>query len=103
MNLRYLLPTDSIVESQEESRFRQITFPHSIGRRKIWWDSYIDPDLEFRNSYLTWMPSEAAYVLLLCKFQYDKEGVRPAQRILKVPHPTTGIEASAVLTPGVGR
>jgi len=25
------------------------------------------------------------YILLLCKFEYDKEGVGPAQRVLKVP------------------
>ena len=85
MNVRYLLPTDPVAESPEETQFRQVSFPHSIGRRKIWSNSYIDPGLEFRNSYLTWVPEKATYVLLLCKFQYDKEGVWPAQRVLKVP------------------
>ena len=81
---RYLLPNDPLVESKEE-QFHQVLFPHSIGRRKIGWDSYIDPGLEFRNSYVTWVPAEATYILLLCKFQYDKEQVWPAQRVLKVP------------------
>jgi len=85
MNVRYVLPNDPVVESQEDRQFHQVLFPHSIGRRKIWWDSYIDPGLEFRNSYVTWVPAEATYILLLCKFQYGNERVWPAQRVLKVP------------------
>ncbi len=84
MNIRYLTAADPILESQEKGHFKQVSFPHSIGRRTVWWDSYIDPGLEFRNSYLAWVPAEATYILLLCNFQYDK-GVWPAQRILKVP------------------
>jgi hypothetical protein len=87
MNARYLTAADPILESSEKGHFRQVSFPHSIGRRTVWWDSYIDPGLEFRNSYLAWVPAEATYILLLCNFQYDK-GVWPAQRILKVPSPT---------------
>lgn len=84
LNVRYLLSLDTVGESQDVTHFRQLSFPHSIGRRKIWTDSYIDPGLEFRNSYVTWVPEEATYVLLLCKFRYDDEEW-PAQRLLKVP------------------
>jgi hypothetical protein len=88
LNIRYLLPTDPVVESEKESQSRQVSFPHSIGRRSIWWDSYIDPGLEFRNSYLTWVPEEATYILLLCKFRYIKGRYWPAQRVLRVPTST---------------
>lgn len=84
MNVRYLLSSDAVVESQDPTHFRQLSFPHAVGRRKIWQDSYIDPGLEFRNSYIIWVPAQATYVLLLCKFRYDDEEW-PAQRLVKVP------------------
>src|SRR5258707_5612667 len=87
MNVRYLTAADPVLESPEKGHFQQILFPHSIGRRTAWYDSYIDPGLEFRNSYLAWVPVEATYILLLCNFQYGKE-VWPAQRLLKVPRTT---------------
>jgi hypothetical protein len=74
-----------VLESLQEGHFRQVAFPHSIGRRAIWQDIYIDPGLEFRNSYLTWVPEAAIFVLLLFNFQYDKGENWPAQRVLKVP------------------
>jgi hypothetical protein len=85
INIRYLTLADPVLESSQEGHFRQVAFPHSIGRRAIWQDSYIDPGLEFRNSYLTWVPEAATFVLLLCNFQYDKGENWPAQRVLKVP------------------
>jgi hypothetical protein len=87
MNVRYLKATDPVVESQEEGHFRQVKFPHSIGRRQIWQDSFIDPGLAFRNSYLTWVPADATYILILCKFEYER-GKWPAQKVLKVPDPS---------------
>jgi hypothetical protein len=86
LNVRYLKATDPVVESQVDGHFGQVEFPHSIGRRKIWQDSFIDPGLAFRNSYLTWVPADATYILLLCKFEYER-GKWPAQRVLKVPNP----------------
>ncbi len=89
MNVRYLVSSDVVVESQDPTHFRQLSFPHAVGRRKIWQDSYIDPGLEFRNSYIIWVPAQATFVLLLCKFRYDNEEW-PAQRLVKVPgHPQT--------------
>jgi len=88
MNVRYLTASDPVVESQDETHLRQVAFPHSIGRRTVWKESYIDPGLEFRNSYLTWVPEDATYVLLLCKFEYER-GEWPAQRVLKVPGRST--------------
>jgi hypothetical protein len=85
MNIRYLTSADHVLESSQDGHFRQVSFPHSIGRRVVWSDSYIDPGLEFRNSYLAWVPEEATFVLLLCNFEYDR-GVWPAQRALKVPN-----------------
>jgi len=84
MNVRYLMSADPVVESRDEGHFRQIAFPRDIGRRAIRMDSYIDPGLEFRNSYLTWVPAQATYVLLLCSFEYDR-GEWPAQRVFEVP------------------
>ncbi|HEU0301864.1 MAG TPA: hypothetical protein VFR37_20585 [Longimicrobium sp.] len=84
LNIRYLKAADPVRESDIEDHFRQVEFPHAIGRRKIWWDSYIDPGLEFRNSYLAWVPAEATYILVLCQFEYDR-GQWPAQRVLRVP------------------
>lgn len=84
LNIRYLTAADRATESETEGHFRQVDFPHAIGRRKIWWDSYIDPGLEFRNSYLAWVPAEAKYILVLCQFEYNR-GKWPAQRVLKVP------------------
>lgn len=83
LNVRYLTAADPVLESSEDL-YKQISFPHSIGRRTAWWDSHIDPGLEFRNSYLAWVPTEATYILLLCSFEYGK-GKWPAQRVLKVP------------------
>ena len=88
LNIRYLTAADPVLESSKDGHFRQVSFPHSIGRRSVWWDSYIDPGLEFRNSYLACVPEEAIFILLLCSFQYDK-GEWPAQRVLKVPDSTT--------------
>lgn len=84
MNVRYLKADDPIEESTDPRHYGQITFPHTIRRRAIWKDSFIDPGLEFRNSYLTAVPADAVYVLLLCKFEYGK-GEWPAQRVIKVP------------------
>ena len=84
LNIRYLTASDAVTESEGKNHFRQARFPHSIGRRTAWWDSYIDPGLEFRNSYVTSIPADATYILLLSHFQYDR-GEWPAQRLLKVP------------------
>jgi hypothetical protein len=84
MNLRYLRASDKVAESADKDHLGQLYFPHSIVRRQVWKESYIDPGLEFRNSYLTWVPDDAVYVLILCKFEYER-GEWPAQRVLKVP------------------
>lgn len=52
LNVRYLKAADAVKESDRDGLFRQVAFPHDIGRRQVWWDTYIDPGLEFRNSYL---------------------------------------------------
>jgi hypothetical protein len=97
--VRYLVASDPVGESQDAAHFRQLAFPHTIGRRKIWKDSYIDPGLEFRNSYITWVPAEATYILLLCKFRYNNEEW-PAQRLLKAPEPTQTNAQSTVRASG---
>lgn len=84
LNIRYITATDPIVESSH-GHFQQIGFPYSIGRRKAWWDSYIDPGLKFRNSYVAQIPVKATYVLLLCRFEYDRGEEWPVQRVIKVP------------------
>lgn len=102
LNIRYLTADDPIRESKNEDHFKQIEFTHEIERRKVWWDSYIDPGLEFRNSYVTAVPENATYIILLCQFKYDKGNIWPAQRALKVPHsdtPAPGKNEAAALTP----
>jgi hypothetical protein len=42
LNIRYLTADDPILESPQDGHFRQVTFPHSIERRTIWTDSYIE-------------------------------------------------------------
>jgi hypothetical protein len=85
INIRYITAADSVVESDDPALFGQVTFPHSIGRRKASWEGFLDPGLEFRNSYVAYVPMDATFVLLLCKFEYGR-GKWPTQRVLKVPN-----------------
>lgn len=86
VEVRYLRANDAVVESANPRLFRQIDFPNRVERRVMWWNSYIDPGLEFRNSYVTAIPGDATFILLLCQFHYKKEKEKwPAQRLLKVP------------------
>lgn len=100
LNVRYLTVADRVTESTESRHARQVVFPHSIGRRNIWGtQSYLDPGLEVRNSYVTWVPEGATYVLLLCKFKYGGE-VWPAQRLIAVPetkHPSSNPPAESLV------
>lgn len=106
LNIRYLTAEDEVRDSDIKDHFAQTYFPHSIGRRRVWWDSYIDPGLEFRNSYVTTVPERATYILLLCQFEYDKKDRRkvwPAQRALKVPDaggPPAGARGTTSPAPG---
>lgn len=97
LNVRYLTAEDHISDSTDPRHFKQVWFPHDLGRRQIWKDSYIDPGLEFRNSYVTQVPGNATYVLLLCKFKYQSDEW-PAQRLLKVPEtiPSSGPNRSPI-------
>jgi hypothetical protein len=87
--LRYLCATDKVTDGEENIKF-QVMFPHSIneriGKRErlLWKETHIDPGLRYRNSYVTFLPVEATFVLLHGSFEYEHERFT-AQKVLKVP------------------
>jgi len=95
INVRYLLNNDTVVDGREDLKF-QVKIPHSINKRiedkerYLYRDTYIDPGLRYRNSYITFIPQNATFVLVFGAFEYGKERFT-AQRLFKVPQeePTT--------------
>src|SRR5262245_27024016 len=78
INVRYLLNNDAVVDAGEDLKF-QVKIPHSINKRienkerYLYRNTYIDPGLRYRNSYVTFIPKTATFVLVLGAFQYGKE------------------------------
>jgi len=87
--LRYLCAADKVSDGGENIKF-QVVFPHSINERidkkerLLWKDTFIDPGLRYRNSYVTFVPVEATFVLLHGSFEYENERFT-AQKVVKVP------------------
>ena len=86
MDIHYLLKDEQPIEGDKDINF-QVKFSHSI-KRTLSEETYIDPQLRYRNSYITVVPTEAAFVLVFSKFEYKKEKFT-AQRLFKVPSEIT--------------
>jgi hypothetical protein len=77
VNLRYLLPSDRIVDGGS-ALFRQLYFPHSIdhrigGEQRFFPNTlYINPRQRFQHRYETFIPCEATFVRLHCGFTLVK-------------------------------
>lgn len=72
LEIRFLLPGDQLATGPNRI-YQQTEFPNTIGKRDLPWGGYIDPGLEYRNSYVTHVPAEATVALLLCRFSYRRE------------------------------
>ncbi len=72
LEVRYLLPDDDLTNGRPEI-FGQTVFPNTSEKRQLPWGGYIDPGLEFRNSYVTHVPAEATFALILCRFGYERD------------------------------
>jgi hypothetical protein len=82
ITIRHLLESDPIVDGEEAINFQTI-IPHSV-KRTLWKNTYIDPGIKHRNSYITSVPGEATFLLILGRFYYNSEEFR-MQRLFKVP------------------
>jgi hypothetical protein len=102
LTLRYLCEDDPIRDGDEKVKF-QVVFPHLINERIenqerfLWKDTYIDPGLRYRNSYITFLPLKATFVLLQGKFVYGKEPFT-AQKLLKVPDSKNSLVSEAKMS-----
>jgi hypothetical protein len=56
ITIRHLLNSDPIVDGTEKINF-QVVIPHGV-KRMLWKDTYIDPGLRHRNSYITSVPEK---------------------------------------------
>ena len=83
ITIRYLLDSDPIVDGAKKIK-DQVIVPHGGGKHLLWEKTYIDPGLKYRNSYITSVPGEATFVLVLGSFFYGCEEFR-MQRLFKVP------------------
>ncbi len=54
--------------------------------------NYINPGQQFHQRYVTWVPGDATFVWVQCKFTYDIERGQPqrtnTQKVFAVPKPT---------------
>jgi hypothetical protein len=93
IRLRYLTKEDKVEEGGEAIR-HQILFPHSIDvdgfKRYMEKQTYVNPNLQYRYSYITRVPQEATFVLVHCKLKYWKT-FSTTQKLFRVPNVETGI------------
>jgi len=86
ITIRHLLDSDLIVDGTEEIK-GQVATPHGV-KHMLWKETYIDPGLRYRNSFITSVPGEATFILVLSSFYYGREEPRiefRMQRLFKVP------------------
>ncbi|HSS47956.1 MAG TPA: hypothetical protein VLX28_03320 [Thermoanaerobaculia bacterium] len=104
IRFRYLTESDNLEEGGEEIR-HQIIFPNSTdasnGKRYMEKETYVNPNLTYRYSYVTRIPQEAIFLLVHCKLQYWKT-VSTAQKVFRVPNDDTSRSGGA-LDPGMQR
>jgi hypothetical protein len=82
LHLRYLLRDDPLTGGQETINFQPL-FPHSI-KQLLWQETFIDPQIRHRNSYIACIPGNATFVLVFAKFEYQDQKFT-AQKLFKVP------------------
>ena len=87
LRLRYLTSNDAIWDGNDDVR-HQVLFPHSTDAqglvRIVEKTTYVNPKLRYRYSYITWIPEEATFLLVHCKFKYWNT-VSTAQKLFAVP------------------
>ncbi|NKN12293.1 hypothetical protein [Rhizobium laguerreae] len=82
ITIRHLLDSDTIVDGTEKIKGQVVT-PHGV-THMLWEETYIDPGIRHRNSFITSVPEEATFVLVLGSFSYGLEEFR-MQRLFTVP------------------
>lgn len=87
LNMRYLTPSDPIVDGHERLAY-QVLFPHSIDtrlegnvKRHFPNAEYINPRQTFHHRYVTFVPVDATFVRVHCVFTVD-EALSRVRRIL---------------------
>jgi len=87
IRLRYLTKDDQVRDGGEDIR-HQIFFPNSIDvagfKRIVEKQTYVNPNLQYRYSYITRVPEEATFVLVHCKLKYWKT-FSTTQKLFRVP------------------
>jgi hypothetical protein len=93
VSVRYLLPEEEIEDGPENIAY-QLKCSKSIdqrlgqGKKRFFSNAdYINPKQEFRHRYITYVPANATFVWIQCKFFFDrgKEVKVNSQRIFRVP------------------
>jgi hypothetical protein len=106
VSARYLLPDDAVREGGERLAF-QLLFPRTIDERidgaKRYFSNvnYINPKQEFRHRYITYIPVDATFLWVQCKFFFRlKRRIEKTntQKIFPVPRlASVGSAARAIL------
>lgn len=95
VGVRYLLPDDPIEDGAGKINY-QLHCPNSINDRiskdlrRFGNAEYINPKQAFRHRYITFVPAEATFVWVHCKFTFNikrRELITDAQKIFLVPKP----------------
>jgi hypothetical protein len=92
LSVRYLLPEDKIKDGLKEISYQlecSKTIDERIGEEKRRFSNvhYINPKQEFKHRYITFIPANATFVWIQCKFLFiygDKVKMN-SQKIFRVP------------------
>lgn len=92
VSIRYLTPEDK-VEDGDGKILYQLDFPRSVddrinGEKRFFGNvQYINPKQEFKHRYITYIPLNATFVWVQCKFLFKlrNEVKMNSQRIFRVP------------------
>jgi hypothetical protein len=107
LTVRYLLAGDEVEDGPKELQY-QLKFPRTIdirlnegnveGKKKRYFagvdvsqknQNYINPKQSFRHRYITWVPADATFVWIQCKFCFDSGRNKlqkvNSQKIYRVP------------------
>jgi hypothetical protein len=102
MNLRYLRTGDELVDGAE-SVHHQVVFPHSIderidGRKRLFANAaYINPRQRFHHRYETFVPSDATFIRVHCRFEFEVTGPRAwRQSLRRHPSEPTKVDSQKV-------
>jgi hypothetical protein len=92
LSIRYLLPEDEIKDGSEKISYQldcSKTIDERIGKEKRLFSNveYINPKQEFKHRYITFIPANATFVWIQCRFLF-KHGNKVktnSQKIFRVP------------------